>query len=251
MGQVPDSKIQDSPQYLLIGSGRLARHLRFYLQELELSFSTWDRSQSFDLLKAQVSTSTHILLAITDRSLVSFYEQHLASVNSRVIHFSGSLHDPRIISAHPMMSFGHFLFDAAFYRRIHFTLCGTHTLSDCLPGLPNSFSVIQPEQKDLYHALCVFSGNFSTLLWKTSWNELKKMGLPQEALDTYIAQTLRNFSQDPQNSLTGPFVRGDFETIQANLGALPMEMSEIYVAFLKLYSQELHSKMHSERGLQP
>lgn len=245
MGQVPNKNVS---HFLLIGSGRLAKHLQFYFSDLGLSYSTWNRSQPNEILHALLPAATHVLLAISDHSLISFYEEHLTSTSAKVVHFSGRLHDARMLSAHPLMSFSHSLFAAEAYRQIHFTICGAHDLGEVLPGLPNSFSEIQPEQKPMYHALCVFAGNFSNLLWKTSWNELKNLGLPSSALQTYLQQTLNNFSQDPQHSLTGPFVRRDYETIESNLNALPHAMADVYLAFLKLYSKDLHQQLVTEKG---
>lgn len=248
MGQVPNKNL---PHYLLIGSGRLATHLHFYLAHLGLQFSTWNRSQPIKVMQSILPRTTHVLLAISDQSIVSFYEAHLAHQNLQVIHFSGSLHDSRMISTHPMMSFSHTLLSVEIYRKIHFTICGAHDLNEVLPGLPNPHSEIQPEQKPLYHALCVFAGNFSNLLWKTSWNELKNLGLPIEALHIYLQETLNNFFHDSQRSLTGPFVRRDLETIDSNLKALPPPMADIYLGFLRLYSRDLHQQITNEKEPTP
>ena len=71
---------------LLIGSGRLARHLKHLSVENSLNSSVenshyhyWDRSQSVQSLSPIIKSVTHIWLAISDQSIVPFYEQHLAN----------------------------------------------------------------------------------------------------------------------------------------------------------------------------
>jgi len=233
-------------QYLIIGSGRLARHLQFYFEQLHISFSAWDRHQDPHLLKTRVTQATHVLLAISDRAIRSFFETHLQGFDLRVVHFSGAFHDDRLISAHPMMSFSDHLFSLETYKKIHFSICGVSHINDALPGLENPYSLILPSQKALYHALCVVSGNFSTLLWQKTWLEFQKLGLPFSAFETYIQQTLQNFIAHPDHSLTGPLVRGDFETMKENHHALPAELKESYLHFAKLYSENTYAQLKKE-----
>ena len=68
MRQVPDN-----PTYLLIGGGRLARHLGFYLKTLGVSFIQWKRhDQSVSELTQLLKKQNTILLCIKDDQLEHF-----------------------------------------------------------------------------------------------------------------------------------------------------------------------------------
>ncbi|WP_413943516.1 DUF2520 domain-containing protein [Bdellovibrio sp. HCB-162] len=237
------TKTNSSISYLLIGSGRVARHMGHYLNLLNISFESWDRSQDPHALARKVSSATHILLAISDGALAGFYRQHLAGHEKVVVQFSGAHHFEGMISAHPLMTFGPALYDLDFYKKIHFTLTGVSSLEEALPGIPNSSSVIEPSQKALYHSYCVLGGNFVTLLVGKMLSGFSEMKIPAEAAQVYVEKVLANTFADPAKALTGPLVRKDVETVNANLQALKNDpYQEIYQAFLKTYWPEYPRK---------
>ncbi len=221
---------------LLIGSGRLFRHLQFYFQKKDIHFTTWNRSQDFKLLYNLVSEASHILLAISDSALESFINQHLKDKSKTRVHFSGALNIPGAFSAHPLMSFGPDLYDIQTYEKIHFVTTGSQALSDLLPGLKNNFTSISTENKSMYHALCVLGGNFPILLWTKMSEGLKELGLPEEAARIFLEKILENFNRQGHSALTGPLARKDLTTIQANLDALKNDpFQKVYKAFVEAY----------------
>ena len=99
-----DDRHQGSPQayavvVLLIGSGKLARHLEHWFSihaEYSAALLTWNRHQDPMLLYQYLSTATQRLLAIADAAIIDFYEQYLLQYPGSVVHFSGAIHDDRI-----------------------------------------------------------------------------------------------------------------------------------------------------------
>lgn len=231
-----------SYSYLLIGSGRVARHLSHYFHLLNIRHQSWDRSQDPHLLKPKVLASSHVLLAISDSALQGFYRQHLAGLEKTVVHFSGAHNFEDMIAAHPLMTFGPELYDLDFYQKIHFTMTGA-SLAEALPGLPNPSSILPAELKALYHAHCVLGGNFTTLLVGKMLSGFAEMNIPAEAARIYIEKVIGNVFADPSKALTGPLVRKDVETVNANLQSLKNDpYAEIYQAFLKTYWPEYPRK---------
>lgn len=229
--------------YLLIGSGRVARHLAHYLQLLNINYATWDRSQDPHALARKVAAASHILVAISDGALEAFYRQHLAGHEKIFVHFSGAHHFAGMITAHPLMTFGGDLYDLDFYKKIHFTLTGADSLSEALPGLPNLFSVITAQQKSYYHALCVLGGNFVTLLIAKMLAGFAELNIPAQASALYLEKVFTNTLTDPQRALTGPLIRKDVETVEANLTALKNDpYLEVYQAFLHTHWPEYPRK---------
>lgn len=226
--------------YLLIGNGRLARHLRFYFSKIGMSItwlestprkfesqqaSFWKQSLSVGN-RGQLPKSFHrILLALSDDALPLFLDQHYENLKhvfpkAEWVHFSGAWSDPRVECAHPFMSFPKALYSLKFYPTIPFAVFGKKTLKNILPGIPNPSFYISPREKAQYHAFCVTTGNLPIILEQQGLLGLKRLGVPVEASLNFIAQVQNNFQKSPENSLTGPIQRQDFKTMKKNIQAL-------------------------------
>lgn len=238
------------PTYCILGSGRLARHLKRYFDYLQIPYTQWSRQESSPDPTAIVQAS-HLLLAVSDSAI-----EELARENSQkiCIHFSGALQTPFAHSVHPLMTFGEALYDLNTYTQIPFvTDRGAPQFKDLFPALPNPSYEIEPKQKPLYHALCVMSGNFTTLLWSRAFEAFQAdLGLPPEILLPYFKQLTLNLSSSPKtpkNHWSGPLVRGDTQTMEKNISSLPLETDrEIYRAFVTAF-KKANPKVKPERQL--
>lgn len=140
------------------------------------------------------------------------------------------------------MTFADELYDLPTYESTPFVLESESPLSfqDLLPGLLNPSYRISRVQKSRYHALCVMSGNFTTMLWEHAFQEFsEKFGLPKEVLLPYLHQTASNLAESSpgQSVLTGPLARGDSETIARHLDALGVDSyRSVYEAFVRVHS---------------
>ena len=237
------SHFEQKPIVLIIGSGRLARHLQHWAQLSSLAqILMWDRHQDPHLIRRQLNQCTHVWLAISDKAILPFYEQYIEGFDHIVVHFSGALSDPRIYGAHPMMSFSHDLLEDGVYPKIQFAVDHDIELSKLLPGFKNPFFKIAPQDKALYHALCVVAGNFPQLLWKSSESLFSKLNVPESASQLYIQQVTQNYLMSGASAVTGPLVRNDQKTLELNQQALAnTQLAEIYAAFVKEFSNEKRS----------
>lgn len=240
---------------LLIGSGRLARHLQHWsqlnkssIQSISLSGTqesinlvTWNRSEPIELLNKHIESAQIIWLAISDKAIVPFFEEHLKTTKATVVHFSGALYDARILGAHPLMSFPEGLLDNEVYGSVHFAVDeSVKNLKDLLPGFDNQFFKIPADKKAIYHALCVSAGNFPQMLWSLTLKEFRNLHVPDQAVELYLQQITELFISYKEKSLTGPLVRGDVDTIDKNLAALSTcsSLSTIYKTFAGVYKYE-------------
>lgn len=226
------------PTYLIIGSGRVARHASHYLSILNIKYNQWDRSLPVEQLSALTAAATHILLLISDDAIEPFIASHLKDASGLLIHFSGSLVTPQAFGAHPLMTFGQTLYSEADYRAIPFVIdANAPVFEDLLPGMPNSHVRLSPEQKAKYHALCVLSGNFSCMLWQKLMADFEnELQLPAAIAYPYLQRQMQNLMSDYQTALTGPLPRHDQLTIQKNIQALDGDpFQTIYHAFVDAY----------------
>jgi hypothetical protein len=237
--QVPEENMTAST-ILLIGSGRLARHLAHWqtLNQNSHQLLTWSRKEPVSELMSHLEKKPLIWLAISDSALIPFYNEYLAGKNLKVVHFSGALHHNSMMSAHPLMTFTETLFENSFYRKIHFTVSNCNELQEALPGFKNSYSKIFAAEKPFYHALCVAAGNFPQLLWNEVFRDAEHLKIPAEAFETYIRQVTENFIAQKSAALTGPLVRKDQVTIEKNIEALERDkkLQSVYKTFAEEFT---------------
>ena len=217
--------------YLIVGSGRLATHLSYYFSLLDIKFLTWKRKEDFKKLQDHLVLKPIVLLAISDSALLQFYDENLADHMLPVVHFSGALSTSKMISCHPLMTFGKTLYSIDTYKSIFFAVTGTETVQDILPALPNSSFKLKAEDKALYHALCVLSAAGAQKIWSQSENILTSLGVPPKAFSPYVKQIAENYVASGSQALTGPWTRGDEKTISQNLTALSYKSDSLHQVY--------------------
>ncbi|RDI48105.1 DUF2520 domain-containing protein [Aquicella lusitana] len=228
------------PHYLLIGNGRVARHLRHYFSQLNISFDHWHRHEPIARLEQLRDRASHILLLIKDSAIDAFILQHLADTSALKIHFSGCLVSPLACGAHPLMTFNTSLYSLEQYHQIPFVIDhDAPDFTELLPGIPNQHVRLHTSLKSKYHAFCVLSGNFSSLLWQKLFQAFEKeLNLPALIAHPYLFQQMHNLVSDPASALSGPLTRNDIDTIEKNLAALASDpFQEVYKSFVHCFQQ--------------
>lgn len=215
-----DQHSESHSQPLLIGSGRLATHLKFYFKSIQLNHFSWSRSESVEVLYQLLPKSRFVMLAINDDAIEKFYQDHLSKNQTTVVHFSGAYFHPNMIGFHPLMTFTQNLYSLEFYKKIHFAVSDVDQFKRLLPGLPNPCFLLPDHQKGTYHAWAVMMASGTQSLWKQAIQQMKSIGVPQQACEIYLKQTTDQFFLDPKNSMTGPWVRKDHKTIEKNKDSL-------------------------------
>jgi predicted short-subunit dehydrogenase-like oxidoreductase (DUF2520 family) len=246
MGQVPGRA-----SLLLIGDGRLAGHLSFYLRAKELPLSMWSRRRDprRTLLPGLLQQADRVLLAIRDDALAGFVREHRRDGGPLWVHFSGSAAVDGAWSAHPLCTFSGPPYEKGVYETIPFIVEREGPpLAELIPGLGNPSAAVPRAAKPLYHALCVAAGNFTQLLWRELFRGFEeRLGLPAELALPYLRQTAHALERGLEDHLgngvlTGPIARRDTTTIGRNLQALSGAgldgLAGVYEAFLRLAYSE-------------
>jgi len=229
VGQVPS---EDAP-YLLVGNGRLSRHLQHYFDLEGIRWRLWARAMR-QPLEGTLDGARAVLLLISDNAIEGFLARHADPAGPPWIHCSGCLVTPLATGVHPLMSFGDELYEPDRYRRIPF-VCdrGATPFAVLFPRLSNPHFEIDPAQRTLYHALCAMAGNFTTLLWQHAFAAFEeRLGLPRAVLHPYLEQVASNLVRSA-SPLTGPLARGDGRTIERHLEALDGDpLHTVYESFV-------------------
>jgi 2-dehydropantoate 2-reductase len=238
MGQVP----QKDSTYLIIGSGRVARHFSYFLTQNDTQFEVWTRGQSVQTLRQLQKKHANVLLAIRDDAIVPFYQDYKTDENI-FIHFSGRVDHEDLLGFHPLMTFSDKLYQKDFYPTIPFVGRHSETLFRVhFPNWENPYYQIKKEDKALYHALCVLSGNGTTLLWELIQQEIAQLGLPPQALKPYLQQVTQLIEQQSPGRFTGPWYRGDQKTVDLHLQALDAHPLKDLYKLLQDHAKGLEKK---------
>lgn len=241
-------------KFLFVGSGRLATHLKYYFENLGIPIKTWSRNkdhqkkdsqQDLKSLAQLAKKASHIWI-LTKDDAVAEIAQACKESSAVKLHCSGSLIVPGVFGAHPLMTFGFELYPLDFYSRITFVLdTDTPSLKQISPLLLNPEVRLEVQHKALYHALCVVSGNLTVLLWQMAKQNFQELEIRWHHLQPYLERVFLNLSQQPDSALTGPFVRGDLDTINRNIQALTgKDFQEIYSLFWEIYQRRTHGLTH-------
>lgn len=227
-------------KYLIVGNGRLAKHLHAYLSFLNMETDVWHRVLGPIALSQSASAADKILICINDDNLHSFILDN-ALPRKKCVHFSGSVQTPLAERLHPLFSFTNATYSLIDYKSIPFIgELGGDDLSDIFPQFENPFFQIPKDQFPLYHALCVLSGNGMTALWSFVLEKFEsELGLPLDLLKPFAQKTLENIFIDPKTALSGPWARGDRNTIQKNLHSIKdLNYRDVYEALAKTQIRE-------------
>lgn len=227
------------PKYLIVGAGKTATHLSYYFDLLKIPHQKWSRQSSTHLSQI-LKPDSKVLLCISDSAIQRFAQQYLAG--QQVYHFSGAHEFPGLTGMHPLVSFGPSLYDLDFYQKIPFVLTQGR-LQDYLPELSNPSWTIPAQKKAYYHALCVLSGNFTTLLWQKMFQGMQELQMPPSAAEPYLESILQNLLKNKLSALTGPLARKDHSTVQQNLAALENDsFKDVYLSFQKIFFPEYNPR---------
>ncbi|MCX7126323.1 MAG: DUF2520 domain-containing protein [Gammaproteobacteria bacterium] len=232
------------PHYLIIGNGRMAKHLCHYLTYLKLPYVTWARSENpIEIFSSLLSKSTHVLILINDNVIDEFIQNNIRVNNSEIklIHFSGNYISKQAYSAHPLQTFTAELYPQDDYKKIPFIIESEGPeFSELLPGFENPHYRINQVEKNYYHALCVMANNFTVILWQKFLSEMQnKFKVDIAHLQPFLDQTFHNIKYDFKNALTGPISRKDKKTLENDLKSLKNDnFFNIFDAFTKTFIEE-------------
>jgi predicted short-subunit dehydrogenase-like oxidoreductase (DUF2520 family) len=228
MGQVPI--------YGIIGGGRVARHFSNYFDLSHIPFKSWTR-KSLKPIRDTLDGANTFLLLTSDSAIEKVILENPFLQSQKLVHFSGSHVSKMAWGAHPLMTFTDQLYDLELYTRIPFIVEEGKVFKDYFPHLPNPSYSIKAKNKDLYHAMCVLSGNFTTILWNKFFEALEdEFKIPHQVAFLYLEKIVANLKNAGPTALTGPLVRKDITTVSKNLKALKDDPFEkVYRAFADIY----------------
>ncbi len=241
-----DFNLIRTPQPLLIGSGKLAKHLHHYFTLKSISHFYWDQprnlNQDFQNLLAETDT---VWILVSDSATAGIQAQVVPMAAHRklvFIHSSAANACPGAMTAHPLQTFGPELYDLSTYSKIPFNFIKEEweavpeSIHHFFRLLGNPGQLIPTDHRVLYHVYSSMIANFPQILWASLFKEMKANQFSPELFMPLLTQACTNFQKHQEGALTGPLVRGDLATIQKHEAALQnSKLRTIYQNFVELY----------------
>jgi predicted short-subunit dehydrogenase-like oxidoreductase (DUF2520 family) len=251
---------------LLIGRGRLARHLHHLLTLREIPHSIHEEARQLlspntiddPCFREEASLCTHIWLLVSDQALLPLSRMLREQLPcTPLLHSSAATPVPDAVTLHPLMTFGPALYEEETYDRIPLTLFREELehsprtadrlqLEGFLSRLANPVRILSSAERTRYHLSCVMYSNLSLLLWEAARRSAPP-SLSVRDFEPILLQTLLNFFDSGLSALTGPLARGDTPTIEAHLGALATGPErELYDAFVRYFENRKKEAPHAD-----
>lgn len=247
-------------EYSIIGGGKVAQTLARELNKVGFSLQYfWNRSLDCGLdpslyggrrvqeLSELVRESNWIIIAVSDDA-VSSCSAKIADTSALVTHTSGLLgldvlQLPRAGVFYPLQTFNGpnlptlsgipFFVDTAEKEDRVFL----HAIVNSLGGTAMELS---QKQKERLHLAAVFANNYTNQMLQIAAEICALNDISFEVLRPLMDRTISNaFTAGPENSQTGPAIRGDKHTLKKHLALLTdPELQEIY----KLLAHRINPK---------
>ena len=243
-----------------IGAGKVGKALGLYFKGYGLDISGYfsrtaesareaallTASQPYTMLKALADSSDVVYITAPDQALAEIDREAAAVIREYPvkpeltwIHVSGAhpsdclgeikMAGCAVGSMHPLCSFGEPVSSAARLRDAWFTLEGTEKavreVKTILGITGGKYNLITAENKPLYHAGACVVSNFLVTLLESGIRYFEAAGMKRkdifQAIEPLIGATLSNIREkDTIDALTGPIVRGDYNTVSVHLQAI-------------------------------
>lgn len=246
-----------------IGAGKVGFSLGKYLKENNIDISGYYSKSHHSAKEAAIFTNTRQynnlenLIKNSDTIFITTPDNQIADVwneikrvpikEKLICHCSGSIssevfsninnHGAYGYSIHPMFAISDKYNSYKNLSQAFITIEGHEKhieyLKSLFLDLGNDVTIINKENKILYHAASVTVSNLVLGLINNGINYLEECGFTQEmaikALYPLIENNLINIKERGiVNSLTGPIERGDLSTVINHLNVIPEEDKELY-----------------------
>ena len=237
---------------LLIGSGKLSRHLKHYFDLLHVESNHWTQPRELDhpTLTSLIQGASHIFLLVSDHALPTVYETVQTILKSNhaqgiILHSSAATTVPGAITLHPLMTFGPELYSLEVYQSHPYTLFKEEIsdfemeLMPLLKVFKNPIQTLHTSDRARYHVSCVMMANYAQILWEAALSVSKSAHLQRSAFAPILKQSLTNYLEQGAQALTGPLVRNDQNTLTKHLETLAgTPEADLYRAFVDYYDRK-------------
>ncbi len=243
----------------IIGGGRAGLSLAGALEGSD--FEVAEILRRGDSVAAAASGVDLVVIATPD-AVIEEVARAINPVESTVVaHMSGSLGlaavEPHRLTAalHPLVALPDPVTGSKRLRdQAWFAIAGHQIAADLVGALGGTAFEVADTDRALYHAAAVIASNHLVALLGQAERICARVGVPFEAMIDLVRASVDNVAElGPATALTGPAARGDEETINRHIEALPASEREVYEVMAdeaRRLAQQSNPHQQSEGGLQ-
>lgn len=215
----------------IIGSGRAGRSFARALSRVghEVALVHHDQLENV--------AGELVLVCVPDDALAEVAASLAPDVSRVIAHVAGSrtlevlAPHPRVASLHPLAALSSPERGARRLQGATYCVAGDELAFALVRSLEGRVITLDDSQRTLYHATATVAANHLVALMGQVERLAHAAGLELDDFLALAAQALDDVaSSGPANALTGPASRGDVETIDAHLAAMPEAERPAYVA---------------------
>ena len=266
--------MNESLTVAIVGIGKVGKAIAFFTKKAGYKIETIFTNQTAtELIKETENililkeknwnfTQPDILFITTPDDKIENIAKKLSEFNkdkwqkTLVFHCSGAFNSELLLplknlgakvgSIHPLKSFAQNIISLSELANVYWCVEGDKEAIDFAEKLitftAGKIVNVRTDKKALYHAAAVMSCGHVLALLDLSLNLLAECGIKphqaKEILMPLIQGTINNFaSQEISEALTGPFARGDFQTISHHLQAMLKLEKNDYLPIYTLLGQ--------------
>lgn len=182
-----------------------------------------------------------LVIATPDAAIAEVASAVRPEPGTVIAHLAGSLglgvlaSHPRRAALHPLVAMPTPEVGAARLRSgAWFAVAGDRLVVRVVEDLGGRWFEVDDEHRALYHAAAVIASNHLVALLGQAQRVAARAGVPLDAYLDLVRSTVQNVAElGPAAALTGPAARGDRETIERHLAALPADEHEAYEAMVR------------------
>jgi predicted short-subunit dehydrogenase-like oxidoreductase (DUF2520 family) len=223
-----------APRVRILGPGRAGGSFAGALTEAGWSVDLADRDRSPAGAAAGVDL---VLVCVPDRAVPDVAAAVDPVVGTVVAHCSGSLGldvlatHRRRASVHPLVSLPSARVGALRLRGAWFGVAGDPLVHQVVAAVDGRPVEVPDDRRATYHAAAVVASNHLVALLGQVERIAATAGVPLEAYLDLARGSLDNVARlGPVAALTGPVARGDWDTVDRHLEALPADERAAYRA---------------------
>lgn len=217
----------------VLGPGRAGRSLATALSRRGWRVDLLGRD---DPTEAAANGVDVVVIAVPDDAIADVAASVRPDPDTVVVHLAGSrgldvlAPHPRVASMHPLVSLPDPETGAErLLSGVTFAVAGDVIARRLVGDLGGRAIEVSDDRRPLYHATAVVAANHVVALLAQVERLAVAAGVPRDTYWPLVATTVDNVAHlGPAAALTGPAARGDADTIQAHLRALPDEERALY-----------------------
>ena len=232
--------------YIIVGTGNLAKHLKHYFSYLNIKFIDWQPDPD----KSLNAGPNKVLLAIPDNKIEEFInENNQVFCKSTFIHFSGILNINNAVRCHPLMTFSERLYSPDFYESILFCLDeGSPKFEVLFPKLRNPNIVIPDSLRPYYINLCSLVNKFTSIPWEKFYDDvIDGFDIDSGNIESFLNKAISKIQENYQTYLNGFFSSEEsFSDKISNINLTPVK--KLYDSFVKVHNEHLEELFGRKGG---